>query len=182
MIYTIGHSTNPINGFIRTLQAYAIVMLVDVRSIPKSRHNPQFNEEELKDSLGKANIDYIRIEELGGRRHTTKSSVNTAWKKSSFRGFADYMQTQEFKRGIDRLILLAADQQTVIMCAEVLPWRCHRSLIGDALLVRNITVMDIIGMQTSKPHQLTPWAKVSGVEVTYPEEIKGNDSPRPAPG
>jgi len=181
MIYTIGHSTHPIDEFIHILQAYGIELVIDVRSIPKSRHNPQFDEGELKDALGKANIDYLRLSELGGRRHTTKTSVNTAWKNSSFRGFADYMQTSEFKGGIDRLILLAADKQTVIMCAEAVPWRCHRSLIGDALLVRNIQVMDIIGKKTSKPHQLTPWAKVSGEDITYPEETKGTDSPRPVP-
>jgi uncharacterized protein (DUF488 family) len=107
--------------------------------------------------------------------------VNTAWRNSSFRGFADYMQTPEFKGGIDRLILLAADKQTVIMCAEAVPWRCHRSLIGDALLVRNIAVMDIIGEKTSKPHRLTPWAKVSGEDITYPGEMKGTGSPRPTP-
>ena len=170
MIYTIGHSTHPIDEFIRILRAYEIDLVIDVRSIPKSRHNPQFNEGELRDALEKANIDYNRLVELGGLRHTTKTSVNTAWRNSSFRGFADYMQTAEFKGGIDRLISLAADKQTVIMCAEAVPWRCHRSLISDALLVRNIPVLDIMGEKTSKPHKLTPWAKVTGEDITYPEE------------
>jgi len=169
-IYTIGHSTHAINEFIRILQAFKIGLVVDVRTIPKSRHNPQFNEMELKDALQQAKIDYLRLEELGGLRHTTKTSVNTAWKNTSFRGFADYMQTQEFKRGVDKLIALAANQPTVIMCAEAVPWRCHRSLIGDALLIRNIQVMDIMGEKTSKPHRLTPWAKVDGEEITYPGE------------
>jgi uncharacterized protein (DUF488 family) len=181
MIYTIGHSTHPIDEFIRILQAYEIALVIDVRTIPKSRHNPQFNEGELKDALGKANIDYLRLEELGGLRRTTKTSVNTAWRNSSFRGFADYMQTPEFKGGIDRLISLAADKETVIMCAEAVPWRCHRSLIGDALLVRNIPVLDIMSEKTGKPHTLTPWAKVNGADITYPEEMKENDSPRPTP-
>lgn len=167
-IYTIGHSTHPIDEFISILQAFKIVLVVDVRTIPKSRHYPQFNEMELKDALQQAKINYLRLEELGGLRHTTKTSVNTAWKNSSFRGFADYMQRQEFKQSIDKLIALAADQPTVIMCAEAVPWRCHRSLIGDALLIRNIEVMDILGEKASKPHRLTPWAKVDGEEITYP--------------
>jgi uncharacterized protein (DUF488 family) len=181
MIYTIGHSTHPIDEFISILQAYEIEFVIDVRSIPKSRHNPQFNEGELKDALGKANIDYLRLEELGGRRRTSETSVNTAWRNTAFRGFADYMQTLEFKGGIEQLILQAADKQAVIMCAEAVPWRCHHSLIGDALLVRDIPVIDIIGLKTSKPHQLTPWAKVSGEDITYPQEVNLSGLPIPTP-
>ncbi len=169
VVYTVGHSTRPIEEFIRLLQAYNIETVVDVRTVPKSRHNPQFGEEELSKSLGPSNIEYQRIEGLGGFRHTTKASVNTAWKNLSFRGYADYMQTPEFTKGIARLIAIATDKRTVIMCAEAVPWRCHRSLIGDALLVRDIAVEDIMSEKASRPHKLTPWAKVEGDVVTYPD-------------
>lgn len=167
-IYTIGHSTHPIDEFINILQAYEIGLVVDVRTIPRSRHNPQFNEDELKETLGKKNIAYIRLEKLGGLRHTTKASINTAWKNSSFRGFADYMQTEEFHTGIEQLIKLASNKQTVIMCAEAVPWRCHRSLIGDALVIRDIQVEDIMSEKATKAHEITPWAKVEDVTITYP--------------
>lgn len=167
-IFTIGHSTHPIDQFIKILQAYQIELLIDVRTIPKSRHNPQFNENELKFELEQQGIDYIRLEALGGLRHTSKDSTNTAWKNSSFRGFADYMQTQEFETGISQLIQLAAEKQAVIMCAEAVPWRCHRSLIGDALVIRDLQVEDILSEKSSKRHEITPWAKVDGLRITYP--------------
>jgi uncharacterized protein (DUF488 family) len=167
-IFTIGHSTHPIDEFINILQAYEIGLVVDVRTIPRSRHNPQFNEDELKGTLVKKNIAYIRLEKLGGLRHTTKASINTAWKNSSFRGFADYMQTEEFQTGVEQLIMLASNKQTVIMCAEAVPWRCHRSLIGDALVIRDIRVEDIMSEKATKSHEITPWAKVEGVTITYP--------------
>jgi uncharacterized protein (DUF488 family) len=167
-IFTIGHSTHPIEKFIKILQAYRIGLVVDVRTIPKSRFNPQFNETELRASLEEEKIGYVRLEKLGGLRHTTKSSINTAWKNSSFRGFADYMQTEEFQTGLEQLIELAQKKQTAIMCAESVPWRCHRSLIGDALLVRDVQVEDIMGEKSSQPHKLTPWSKVKGSSITYP--------------
>jgi uncharacterized protein (DUF488 family) len=168
-IYTIGHSTHPIDEFNKILQAYGIELLVDVRTIPGSRHNPQFNQAELEQYLHEHGVSYAHLKELGGRRHTSKSSINIGWRNLSFRGYADYMQTEEFRAGIERLIKLAQSQRTVIMCAEAVPWRCHRSLIGDALLVRNVHVEDIMGETSAKPHDLTPWAKVDGVSVTYPE-------------
>jgi uncharacterized protein (DUF488 family) len=168
-IYTIGHSTRSIDEFIEILQAYEIELVVDVRTIPGSRHNPQFNENELKHKLKLYAIEYSHLKELGGLRHTTKTSINTAWKNSSFRGFADYMQTPEFKNGIELLIETSKLKQTVIMCAEAVPWRCHRSLIGDALVVRNIEVEDIMSKKSSKPHKITPWAKVDEIIITYPE-------------
>jgi uncharacterized protein (DUF488 family) len=168
-IYTIGHSTHPIDEFINILHAFEIGLLVDVRTIPASRHNPQFNQIELERELQRQAIGYIHIKELGGLRHTTKSSINTAWKNSSFRGFADHMQTEEFQTGIEQLLKLAQDKRTVIMCAEALPWRCHRSLIADALMARNINPEDIMSLKTSQPHKLTPWAKMDGVSITYPE-------------
>ena len=168
-IYTIGHSTHPIEVFINILQSFGIKQVVDVRTIPRSRHNPQFNEDVLKNSLSGVSILYTRIKGLGGLRHTSKYSINKAWKNASFRGFADYMQTDEFKTSIKTLIDLAKDEATVIMCAEAVPWRCHRSLIGDALLVRGIQVQDIYAENSSKEHLLTAWAKVEGYNITYPE-------------
>ena len=165
VIYTIGHSTHPIDEFIRMLNAFEIEKVVGVRTIPRSRHNPQFNEEELRNELHKHAIEYVRLEGLGGLRHTTKKSINTAWKNASFRGYADYMQTPEFARALEELIDLATEKRIAIMCAEAVPWRCHRSLIGDALLIRNIKVEDIFNEITSKPHLLTAWAKVEGNKI-----------------
>lgn len=167
-IYTIGHSTHPIDEFIKLLVAYKIEIVVDVRTIAKSRHNPQFNEDEIKKSLCKQKIEYQRLEILGGLRHTSKDSINQAWKNASFRGYADYMQTAEFATGIEQLIEIAKTTRVVIMCAEAVPWRCHRSLIGDALLVRKIKVEDIMSAKVSRPHVITSFAKVVGLTITYP--------------
>jgi uncharacterized protein (DUF488 family) len=171
VIYTIGHSTYAIDEFVKMLEAHNVEVVVDVRTIPKSRHNPQFNEGELRANLLKHGIGYIHLKELGGLRHTTKASINTAWRNPSFRGYADYMQGSEFKNGIERLIEIATQKHTVVMCAEAVPWRCHRSLIGDALAVRNIRVEDILSEKTSKPHIMTWFAKVDGERITYPGEI-----------
>lgn len=168
-IYTIGHSTHPIERFLRTLKAHDIEQLVDVRTIPKSRHNPQFAQAEIKKSLSDSGIKYMRIEKLGGLRRTNEASKNKAWRNKSFRGYADYMQTDDFKNGIEELIKHADQKSTAIMCAEAVPWRCHRSLIGDALLVRDIEVIDIMSEKTTKAHSLTSFAKVSGKSITYPE-------------
>jgi uncharacterized protein (DUF488 family) len=135
-IYTVGHSTRTIADFIQLMKTYAIETVVDVRKIAKSRHNPQYGEDALHNSLGEHNITYRRFEGLGGLRRTTRESVNTGWKNVSFRGYADYMQTPEFAESLERLVELAINSQTVIMCAEAVPWRCHRSLIGDALVIR----------------------------------------------
>ena len=170
-IYTIGHSTHSIDQFIKILQVYKIELVVDVRTIPRSRHNPQFNGNQLKFDLEQHDIEYLHLEELGGLRHTTKTSINTGWTNLSFRGFADYMQTPEFQKGIDLLIETSKLKQTVIMCAEAVPWRCHRSLIGDALVVRNIEVENIMSEKFAKPHKITLWAKVDGVIITYPEAV-----------
>ena len=182
-IYTVGHSTHPIDEFTKILKAYEITLLVDVRTIPRSRHNPQFNQAELERRLREHGMDYIHLKELGGLRHAIKTSINTGWRNPSFRGYADYMQTGEFQAGIERLMILAQDQRTVIMCSEAVPWRCHRSLIGDALLIRNFDVEDIMSASSARPHKLTPWAKVDGVAITYPETnpepgtVKNNESP-----
>ncbi|MCL4505355.1 MAG: DUF488 domain-containing protein [Chloroflexi bacterium] len=168
VIYTVGHSTRTSDEFISLLRTYGIETVVDARTIPRSRHNPQFNADELRAALSAGGITYVYLAGLGGLRHTTKDSVNTAWKNASFRGYADHMQTQEFRDALAQLIALAAETRCVIMCAEAVPWRCHRSLIGDALLVRGVAVQDILSATSCKPHKLTPWAKVEGDRITYP--------------
>ncbi|WP_349898360.1 DUF488 domain-containing protein [Parafrigoribacterium soli] len=169
-IFTIGHSTRPIDEFIRLLHAHGVRRLADVRTIAKSRHNPQFNETELTVSLPEAGIAYQRLEALGGLRHTTADSVNGAWRNASFRGYADYMQTPEFAAAVDGLVELGESEPTAIMCAEAVPWRCHRSLVGDALLVRGIRVLDIMTEKDARPHSMTRFARVEGTRVTYPPE------------
>jgi len=170
MIYTIGHSTHAIEVFVDMLKAHAVELIVDVRTIPKSRHNPQFNSNELKNRLKTAGVEYQHLPGLGGLRHAKKASVNMAWENASFRGFADYMQTEDFERGLTELIELAEQKRTAIMCAEAVPWRCHRSLIGDALLARGVSVMDIMSKTSAKEHKLTAFAEVRGLTVTYPKK------------
>lgn len=169
-IYTIGHSNRTIDEFIAMLTAHDIAAVVDVRTIAKSRHNPQFGETALRRSLATAGIAYSRLEKLGGLRRTNKDSVNTAWRNKSFRGYADYMQTPEFWEGLHELMDKAKKQPTAIMCAEAVPWRCHRSLIGDALLIKGVAVQNIMSEKTAKPHVLTPFAKVNKQTITYPDE------------
>ena len=171
IIFTIGHSTRPVSEFIKIIKTYGITKVVDVRTIPKSRHNPQFNEDMLRKSLKAVKIGYIHMKGLGGLRHALKDSLNTAWRNASFRGFADYMQTGEFEESIEKLIEAAEKRATVIMCAEAVPWRCHRSLIGDALLVRGVQVRHIMSISSSRDHTLTPWAKVEGNKITYPPDL-----------
>lgn len=171
-IFTIGHSNRPIEEFIRLLEAHGVKRVVDIRTIPRSRHNPQFNSDELSKSLMRAGIDYTPMKELGGLRHAKRDSINTGWKNASFRGFADYMQTPEFAAGIDSLIEVAAEKPTAIMCAEAVPWRCHRSLVADALVARKIGVEHILSATRTQPHAVTSFAKVHGLEITYP--VQGN--------
>ena len=167
-IFTIGHSNRPIEEFLRLLHAHGVKRVADIRTIPRSRHNPQFNADTLSESLRAAGIDYVPLKELGGLRRSKSDSINTAWKNASFRGFADYMQTPEFAAGIDSLIKIAADKSTAIMCAEAVPWRCHRSLVADALVARGIPVDHIVSVAPAKPHVLTSFAIVRGQQVTYP--------------
>jgi len=168
IVLTIGHSTRSIESFIEMLRANGVKRVVDVRTIPRSRTNPQFNRETLKQSLAEAGIEYSHVAELGGLRHARKDSINTGWRNASFRGYADYMQTPEFDAAIQALIEAAKGEQVAIMCAEAVPWRCHRSLIGDALTVRGIAVGDIMSATRTQPHELTSFAKVNGTRVTYP--------------
>ena len=167
-VLTIGHSTRPIDEFLSILQAHGVEQLVDVRTIPKSRRVPQFNQEALAASLKSAKIRYIHLKALGGLRHPKKDSINLGWRNASFRGYADYMATAEFRDALNRLLDLARTKRTVIMCAEAVPWRCHRSLIGDALLACEFHVEDIFSATLRRPHEMTPFARVYGTDVTYP--------------
>ncbi len=170
MIFTVGHSTRTAEEFVRLLQAFEIELDVDIRTIPRSRRNPQFEGDALRKSLEENRIEYVQAPALGGLRHAKKGSINTGWKNASFRGFADYMQTSEFAEAVDWLVEVATKKRTAIMCAEAVPWRCHRSLVGDALLARGIEVIDILSETTSKEHKLTAWAQVDGRRVTYPQK------------
>ena len=167
-IFTVGHSTLPIERFVALLRAYCIERVADIRTVPKSRHNPQFNGDALAAALKAEKIDYMPLPALGGLRRTRKESVNTGWRNASFRGYADYMQTEDFAQGLARLIDLAREKRTAIMCAEAVPWRCHRSLVADALLVRDIPVTEILSQANARPHKLTPFARVRGTAITYP--------------
>lgn len=167
-IFTIGHSTRPIEEFVRLLEAHGVKQLIDIRTVPRSRTNPQFNRDTLPNSLKDAGIGYLHMPALGGLRHARADSPNTAWRNPSFRGYADYMQTPEFAAAIDSLIELGSASQAAIMCAEAVPWRCHRSLVGDALSVRGIPVEDILSSTRRQPHKLTPFARVEGTRVWYP--------------
>ena len=170
IICTIGHSTRAIDEFIALLRAHEITHLVDVRTVPRSRHNPQFNKDQLPVSLNGASVRYSHMPGLGGLRRTRPDSVNDGWRNASFRGYADYMQTDEFVDNIRELMALAAAEKCALMCAEAVPWRCHRSLIADALVVRGVRVDEIIGLNSCKPHRLTPFARVEGERITYPSD------------
>ena len=170
IVMTIGHSTRPAKEFIHLLKAHQVKRLVDVRTVPRSRHNPQFNRRQLSRALHSARLHYSYMPGLGGFRHSLRDSLNTGWHNASFRGFADYMQTSEFQKNLDDLIKLAKSEPIAIMCAEAVPWRCHRSLIADALLARRIEVREIIRDIRTRPHTLTHWGKVDGTQVTYPAE------------
>ena len=166
-VFTIGHSTRPTDEFLKLLTAHGVQRLVDVRKIPQSRHNPQFGREQLSSSLEHAGIHYTHMPGLGGLRRPRKDSTNTGWRNASFRGYADYMQTPEFEENLDRCIDFAKQEHVALMCAEAVPWRCHRLLIADALLARGIDVREIASTTDVRPHALTPWARVEGTRVTY---------------
>jgi uncharacterized protein (DUF488 family) len=170
IVFTIGHSNRSIADFIEILKAHGVQRIIDVRSIPRSRHNPQFNRASLARALRSARIAYIHLIKLGGLRHAKKNSKNLGWHNASFRGFADYMQTPDFQVGLDRAMKLARAKPSALMCAEAVPWRCHRSLVADALLVRGFPVEDIMTVSRQQPHHLTPFARVRGERVTYPTD------------
>jgi len=167
-VFTIGHSTRTINEFVELLKIYRVNLIVDVRTVPRSRHNPQFNKETLPKTLKIEGIKYIHMPEIGGLRRPKHDSVNLAWRNSGFRGYADYMQTKEFTDNLLKIIALARENHLALMCAEALPWRCHRSLISDALTVRHIKVQHIISATSCINHELTEFAQVEGIKITYP--------------
>ncbi len=169
-LWTIGHSTRPIEEFIGLLQTHGIQLLVDVRTIPFSRRNPQFHQEALAQSLRKAGLQYRHMPALGGRRKSRPDSVNVGWRNQGFRGYADYMQTQKFWDALEDLIDVGQNLAVAIMCAEAVPWRCHRSLIADALVIRGWTIHHIISASSLKTHTLTPFAKPDAGRLTYPSE------------
>lgn len=167
-IFTIGHSTRPVEEFVDLLKNNGIKRLVDIRSIPRSRRNPQYEQTALEKTLPENGVEYIYMKELGGLRPKAKESVNEGWRNTSFRNYADYMQTEEFQLAVDKLVGLAKEKTTAIMCAEAVPWRCHRSLVSDALIIRGVKVMDIMSLSTVTPHKLTPFAMVYDTSITYP--------------
>ncbi len=176
IVWTIGHGTRSVDELIHLLAAQSIGRLVDVRTVPRSRHNPQFNRDRLPDDLTRAGIGYVHMPGLGGLRRPRPDSVNVGWRNSGFRGYADYMQTLEFQSNLDALVRQAAGAPTAIMCAETVPWRCHRSLIADALTVRGIDVQHIITTDRAQPHRLAASARVCDKRVTYPVDVNSGRS------
>jgi uncharacterized protein (DUF488 family) len=170
VVLTVGHSTRPLTDFIDLLKAHTVVRLIDVRTVPRSRHNPQYNIDALPDALFTEGIAYEHVAGLGGFRKTHPGSPNTGWRNVSFRGYADYMQTPEFAEHLAKLIVAARRARIALMCAEAVPWRCHRSLIADALVVQGLRVEEIISRSRRQIHRLTPFARVNGVAITYPPE------------
>ena len=173
ILYTIGHSTKPIDEFLDLLKTYDIQELVDVRTIPRSRHNPQFGIDMLPSALQQVGIGYTHLKQLGGLRQPARDSINTGWQNSSFRGYADYMATGEFQEALQELKAIAEKKTVAIMCAEAVPWRCHRSLIADALTEQGWQVLHIQSKKTAKPHELTPFLKVEHGKLIYPAPDEG---------
>jgi uncharacterized protein (DUF488 family) len=173
IVCTIGHSDRPIEEFIALLQQNEVGCVLDIRTVPKSRHNPQFGQDQLPVSLAAAGIAYRQIPGLGGLRKPLKDSPNSGWRNTSFRGYADYMQTDAFRENVEEVAALAGEMRCALMCAESVPWRCHRSMVADALLVRGIPVEHIINPGKRRPHTLTPFAKVEGTRILYPPEVEG---------
>jgi uncharacterized protein (DUF488 family) len=180
LVMTIGHSTRTLVEFIGLLQTHTVSRVVDVRTVPRSWHNPQFNKASLPRALKKAGLGYVHLPGLGGLRHAKRDSLNVGWRNASFRGYADYMQTPEFEQSLEKLIRLANQDRIALMCAEAVPWRCHRSLIADALLVRGIRTEDIMSPTHRQVHTLTPFAKVRGTTITYPTEVSRSNPKKPS--
>ncbi len=177
-VLAIGHSTRPIDELLELLRTNGVVTLADVRTIPRSRANPQFEGPALARALAAAGIGYAHLPRLGGLRHARKDSPNSGWRNASFRGYADHMQTPEFEEGLVQLRTLAKDGPVAVMCAEAVPWRCHRSLLADALLARGVVVQHIVGKGRTQPHRLTPFARFEGRRVTYPAAGRAEDAAR----
>ena len=181
-LYTVGHSTRSFDEFVGVLKQHAVRAVADVRRFPRSRKYPHFNDDALGEALPDAGVRYVPVPALGGRRRASADSINTGWRNEGFRGYADYMQTPQFEEGLARLAELAEGTPTAVMCAEAVPWRCHRSLISDAMLVRGWEVLDIVGEASPAPHRLTPFARVEGVRITYPAAAGDADKAAAGPG
>jgi uncharacterized protein (DUF488 family) len=169
-VFTIGHSTRSQEDFIALLKTHGVKRLIDIRTIPRSRRHPQFSRDALASALRAAGISYLHLKKLGGLRRAKPNSKNRGWRNPNFRGYADYMQTADFKVGIERAEKLAKTKPTALMCAEAVPWRCHRSLVADALLVRQLNVEHIVSGARRQVHKLTSFAKAKGKQITYPSE------------
>ncbi len=167
-LFSVGHSTQSAADFLALLQAYGIALIADIRSVPRSRRNPQFNFDSLAASLRAAGIDYLHLPTLGGLRHARKDSPNGGWRNASFRGYADYMQTAAFGEALETLIALGRRRRVAMMCAEAVPWRCHRSLVADALAARGVPVVEILSARNWRLHKMTPFARIEGLRVSYP--------------
>lgn len=167
-LFTVGHSTRTLGEFVSLLRAHGVSTLVDVRTVPRSRRVPWFNAEALGRDLALAGLAYVPMKRLGGLRKPRPDSTNVAWRNASFRGYADYMQTPEFDAALAELMKIAANAPAAIMCAEAVPWRCHRSLIADALVARGWEVIEILGPGSARRHVMTPFAKAEGGRITYP--------------
>jgi uncharacterized protein (DUF488 family) len=178
VVLTVGHSNQPLVEFLRLLRAHRVTLVADVRKMPRSRGNPQFNRDTLPQALREAGIGYVHLPGLGGLRRREPNSPNTGWQNASFQGYADYMLTPEFERSLQELLERARGQRPALMCAEALPWRCHRSLIADTLTVRGVAVEHILGAARTQPHVLRPWARVRGTRITYPAPVGGPASTR----
>ncbi|MEX0792850.1 MAG: DUF488 domain-containing protein [Pirellulaceae bacterium] len=170
VVFTVGHSTLPIERFIALLKVYGIEQLADIRTIPRSRHNPQFNDVELANSLAVARIEYVHLQALGGLRRPSEDSLNGGWRNKSFRGYADYMQTTAFQEAVEQLVQMSRKTRVAIMCAEAVPWRCHRSLVADALSTRGVPAVEVLSETNYRMHQLTSFARVEGTQITYPPD------------
>ena len=168
LVYTIGHSTRSFDELVAMLRAFSVDVLVDIRTVPRSRHNPQYNADTLRTRLRGRRIRYVQLPELGGLRRARPDSPNTAWRNASFRGYADYILTDEFEEGVAKLHALSSEATLALMCAEAVPWRCHRSLVADVLCARGAEVEHIMSLGRASAHRITPFAKVQGQQVTYP--------------
>jgi uncharacterized protein (DUF488 family) len=169
-IDTVGHSTRSLDELVELLRTFGVSTVVDIRTVPRSRHNPQFGQDALRSALRVRGLRYVHVPELGGLRRPRKDSPNDGWHNASFRGFADYMLTEDFEIGLEKLRALADAARAALMCAEAVPWRCHRSLIADALTARGAKIEHITSRTRSTPHRLTPFALVDGPRVTYPAD------------
>ena len=167
-VFTLGHSTLPFEKFVTLLKAHGARRVIDIRTIPRSRHNPQYDQKSFSSSLRKSGLEYVHLKDLGGLRKPKADSQNSAWRNASFRGYADYMQTPEFENGLEKAIRLSQEKVSALVCAEALPWRCHRSLVSDAFVIRGIPVEHIFSNSRSEAHELTDFAKVRGTKITYP--------------